>query len=168
MAQLQSLETQLKERYAKVTALLSYKAALDAELKALRDEVAAVKAANAVQPDTHDYSETETRDYYIDLLLREAGWQLTGKNLEVEVSGMPKSDGVNQGKGFVDYVLWGDDGKPLAVVEATRGHQAGNRAKRRSGNFYPIIGWTRQGNGKTVVQSVCGGHHGHCQPIGVH
>ena len=120
VAQLQSLEGQLKERDAKVTALLSDKAALDAELKALRDEVAAVKAANAVQPDTHDYSEAQTRDYYIDLLLREAGWQLTDKNLEVEVSGMPKSDGVNQGKGFVDYVLWGDDGKPLAVVEAKR------------------------------------------------
>ena len=26
----------------------------------------------------------------------------------------------NQGKGFVDYVLWGDDGKPLALVEAKR------------------------------------------------
>lgn len=26
----------------------------------------------------------------------------------------------NQGKGFVDYVLWGDDGQPLAVVEAKR------------------------------------------------
>lgn len=116
VAQLQSLEGQLKERDAKVTALLSDKAALDAELKALRDEVAAVKAANAVQPDTHDYSEAETRDYYIDLLLREAGWQLTDKNLEVEVSGMPN----NQGRGFVDYVLWGDNGKPLAVVEAKR------------------------------------------------
>jgi len=116
VSQLQSLETQLKDRDAKVNALLSDKAALDAELKALRDEVAAVKAANAVQPDTHDYSETQTRDFYIDLLLKEAGWQLTDKNLEVEVSGMPN----NQGKGFVDYVLWGDDGKPLAVVEAKR------------------------------------------------
>ncbi len=108
VAQLQSLETQLKERDEKVTALLSDKAALDAELKALRDEVAAVKAANATQPDSHDYSEAQTRDYYIDLLLREAGWQLTDKNLEVEVSGMPN----NQGKGYVDYVLWGDDGNP--------------------------------------------------------
>jgi type I restriction enzyme R subunit len=26
----------------------------------------------------------------------------------------------NQGKGFVDYVLWGDDGKPLGLVEAKR------------------------------------------------
>ena len=26
----------------------------------------------------------------------------------------------NKGKGFVDYVLWGDDGKPLGLVEAKR------------------------------------------------
>jgi type I restriction enzyme R subunit len=26
----------------------------------------------------------------------------------------------NQGKGFVDYVLWGDDGIPLALNEAKR------------------------------------------------
>ena len=33
---------------------------------------------------------------------------------------MPTGDGKNDGEGFVDYVLWGDDGKPLAVVEAKR------------------------------------------------
>ncbi len=49
-------------------------------------------------------------------MLKEAGWQLDAKNFEIEVSGMPN----NQGKGFVDYVLWGDDGKPLALVEAKR------------------------------------------------
>ena len=42
----------------------------------LRDEVAAAKKANAATPDTHDYSEAETRDYFIDLLLKEAGWAL--------------------------------------------------------------------------------------------
>jgi type I site-specific restriction endonuclease len=25
-----------------------------------------------------------------------------------------------EGRGFVDYVLWGDDGKPLGLVEAKR------------------------------------------------
>ena len=71
----------------------------------------------AAQPDTHDYSEAETRDYFIDLLLKEAGWPLDqARDREFEVSGMPN----NQGKGFVDYVLWGDDGKPLALVEAKR------------------------------------------------
>ena len=54
--------------------LLADKTALDEELKRLRAEVAAAKQAAAAQPDTHDYSEAETRDYFIDLLLtRPAG-----------------------------------------------------------------------------------------------
>ena len=114
--QLQKLETQLRERDEKLSLLLSDKAALDDELKALREVVAAAKKVNAAQPDTHDYSEAETRDYFIDLLLKEAGWQVDAKNFEIEVTGMPN----NQGIGFVDYVLWGDDGKPLALIEAKR------------------------------------------------
>ena len=115
--QLQKLEAQLTERDEKLSVLLGANTALDAELARLRDEVADAKQANAATPDTHDYSEAETRDYFIDLLLKEAGWVLDAKkNFEVEVTGMPNADG----KGFVDYVLWGDDGKPLALVEAKR------------------------------------------------
>jgi type I restriction enzyme R subunit len=115
--QLQKLEAQLAERDEKLSTLLGNTAALDAELAWLREEVAIAKRANAATPDTHDYSEAETRDYFIDLLLKEAGWQLDPKkNFEIEVTGMPNE----QGKGFVDYVLWGDDGKPLALVEAKR------------------------------------------------
>jgi type I restriction enzyme, R subunit len=33
---------------------------------------------------------------------------------------MPTGDGANNGPGRVDYVLWGDDGKPLALVEAKK------------------------------------------------
>jgi type I restriction enzyme R subunit len=117
LAQLQKLETQLHERDEKLSALLSDKVALDEELKKLREEIAAVKKANTVQPDTHDYSEAETRDYFIDLLLKEAGWTLDKpQDTEFEVTGMPNQEG----KGFVDYVLWGDDGKPLGLVEAKR------------------------------------------------
>ena len=61
--------------------LLSVKTALDDELQKLREEVAAAKKANTAQPDTHDYSEAETRDYFIDLLLKEAGWQLDAEEL---------------------------------------------------------------------------------------
>ena len=114
--QLQKLEAQLQARDQKLSVLLSDKAALDDELKKLREEVTAAKKANTAQPDTHDYSEAQTRDYFIDLLLKEAGWALDAKNFEIEVSGMPNIQGV----GFVDYVLWGDDGKPLALVEAKR------------------------------------------------
>ena len=115
--QLQRLETQLRERDEKLSALLADKASLDAELTRLRAEVAEAKKANTAQADTHDYSEAETRDTFIDLLLKEAGWTLDqARDREFEVAGMPN----NAGKGFVDYVLWGDDGKPLAVVEAKR------------------------------------------------
>src|SRR5438876_2861329 len=115
--QLQQLETALRQRDEKLAALLADRSGLDEELKRLRAEVAAAKKAATAQPDTHDYSETETRDYFIDLLLKEAGWPLDQKrDREFEVAGMPN----NQGKGFVDYVLWGDDGKPLGLVEAKR------------------------------------------------
>src|SRR5712691_10027002 len=115
--QLQTLETRLRERDEKLSALLADKSALDEELKRLRAEVAEAKKTSAAQPDTHDYSEAETRDYFIDLLLKEAAWPLDQtRDREFEVSGMPNE----QGQGFVDYVLWGDDGKPLAVVEAKR------------------------------------------------
>lgn len=64
-------------------------------------------------------SEIETRTQLIDLLLSEAGWRdlKDGYDKEYEVSGMPLSTNPS-GKGFVDYVLWDDNGKPLAVVEA--------------------------------------------------
>ena len=118
LAQLQQLEAQLRERDEKLTAVLSDKAALDEELQRLRAEVAAAKAANVALPDTHDYSEAETRDYFIDLLLKEAGWPLAhaGRDTEFPVTGMPNESG----EGFVDYVLWGDDGLPLAINEAKR------------------------------------------------
>jgi len=115
--QLQQLETALRERDEKLAVLLADRSALDAELQRLRAEVAEAKRAAAGQPDTHDYSEAETRDYFINLLLKEAGWPLTDvRDREFEVAGMPNK----QGRGFVDYVLWGDDGKPLGLVEAKR------------------------------------------------
>lgn len=114
--QLQKLAAELQARDAHVAQLQADKAAQDEELKRLREELAAVKQANIQQPDTHDYSEAETRKAFIDVLLKEAGWNLDAKNLEVEVAGMPNGEG----KGFVDYVLWGDDGKPLALIEAKR------------------------------------------------
>jgi len=115
--QLQRLEEGLRERDEKLAALLAHKTTLDEELMRLRAEVATAKQAAAAQPDTHDYSEAETRDYFIDLLLKEAGWPLDQpRDREFEVTGMPNKEG----KGFVDYVLWGDDGKPLGLVEAKR------------------------------------------------
>ncbi len=119
--QLKRLEAQLQEKDEKLSIVLADKDKLDSEIQRLRKEVAEAKNVAAAIPDDHDYSEAQTRDYFIDLLLKEAGWPLEQKrDREFPVVGMPN----NQGEGFVDYVLWGDDGKPLAVVEAKRTKRA--------------------------------------------
>lgn len=70
-------------------------------------------------------SEANTRKLYIDLYLKEAGWDvldtenvaIAGKaGIEIKVEGMPNAQGI----GFCDYVLYGRDGKPLAIVEAKK------------------------------------------------
>ena len=88
------------------------------------DKVAVASSA-PVQELACDISEAETRKMYIDLMLREAGWDvLTIEGaiqplkacIEVELQGMPNTHEV----GYADYVLFGGDGKPLAVIEAKR------------------------------------------------
>jgi type I restriction enzyme R subunit len=117
LTQLQQLSTQLTEKDAKLEDLITDRLALDAELQRLRAEVAEVKRRNEATPDQHNYSEAETRDYFIDLLLKEAGWALDQeRDREFPITGMPNE----KGEGFVDYVLWGDNGKPLGLVEAKR------------------------------------------------
>jgi type I restriction enzyme R subunit len=116
-AQLQALAEQAEAKDAELKALRADKAALDQALAALQAEFAAIKAANGAKLDRHDYDEATTRDFFIDLLLKEAGWPLDQtRDREYPVTGMPNG----RGQGFVDYVLWGDDDKPLAVVEAKR------------------------------------------------
>ena len=115
--ELEALEAQLAERNAEALKRQQERDALDSELQALREELARVRAAAEEQPDPHDYSEAETRRYLIDVELNRTGWPLDQpRDREYEVTGMPN----NQGIGYVDYVLWGDDGKPLAVVEAKK------------------------------------------------
>ena len=85
----------------------------------------AVKAEQPVVEIACDISEAETRKMYIDLMLKEAKWDILTTEgavqplkacIEVEVKGMPNAHEV----GYVDYVLYGGNGKPLAVVEAKR------------------------------------------------
>ena len=68
-------------------------------------------------PKPLELSEYKTRKIYIDVLLQDAGWT-EGKDWinEVELAGMPNKSEV----GYADYVLYGDDGRALAVIEAKR------------------------------------------------
>lgn len=107
----------LRALEAKLHAEAEARKELETDLEAVRDELAAIKADNQAVPDTHDYDEETTRRLLVDLALQRAGWALDHDNdREYPVTGMPNKTKV----GKADYVLWGDDGKPLAVVEAKR------------------------------------------------
>ena len=71
------------------------------------------------------YTEAQTRKLFIDLLLQEAGWKVQEQEgtivpgtacIEIPVTGMPSESGI----GRVDYVLYGADSRPLAIVEAKK------------------------------------------------
>jgi type I restriction enzyme R subunit len=116
--QLEALAEQLEERDTQLRDQRLAVVASQEELDRLRQEITALRKANeaAAKPEP-DLSEFNTRRGYIDHYLEEAGW-VHGRSCthEHEVQGMPNATGT----GFVDYVLWGDDGKPLALVEAKR------------------------------------------------
>lgn len=78
--------------------------------------IASIKASHpAVLESPLVITEAETRHRFVDLFLEEAGWDLTSANArEFAVVGMPNGDG------RADYVLWGDNGLPLAVLEVKR------------------------------------------------
>ena len=94
-------------------------AALIEENKTLKAELTARRAEQqqTYVPKPLELSEYKTRKIYIDFMLQDAGW-VEGRDWqnEVELSGMPNASEV----GFADYVLYGDDGKALAVLEAKR------------------------------------------------
>lgn len=94
-------------------------AARDAELAELRALVAAKQAEQAaagIGAAELDIDEAATR-VYIDADLARAGWPLRdARDREFEVTGMPTEAGL----GYVDYVLWGSNGMPLALVESKR------------------------------------------------
>ncbi|CAN5479886.1 DEAD/DEAH box helicase family protein [soil metagenome] len=122
-AELERAQAEFEQARRALAEELDRNAALQHELEALRAAAAQAKAANEATnaalgiPDPTVATEAETRRDLIDLHLSEAGWALAGaRDREWPVSGMPSPSG----DGKVDYVLWGDDGKPLAVVEAKR------------------------------------------------
>lgn len=78
-------------------------------------------------------SESETRKIYIDTELKRMGWKFGGNNSDVreeyEVSNM---GGIQDKKGYADYVLFGRDGLPLAVIEAKRTGKDPNNGRKQA------------------------------------
>ena len=107
----EELENKLAEKDEKIEKILK-------ENEELREKLTKQRTSKktAYNFKVSDISEFETRKQFIDLDLKIAGWDNTNIREEVEVKGMPNT----QEKGYIDYVLYGENGKPLAVVEAKR------------------------------------------------
>ncbi|MGN7764870.1 DEAD/DEAH box helicase family protein [Paenibacillus sp. 22594] len=112
-------EARIKEKDSLIEQKESEIEALRAQIAAMSDRLTADKEQH--QEERHftpeDISEFRTRKKYIDVDLKLLGWTL-GDDVreEVELYGMPN----NEGKGYADYVLYGKDGLPLAIIEAKR------------------------------------------------
>ncbi|MFC7050707.1 DEAD/DEAH box helicase family protein [Emcibacter nanhaiensis] len=80
-------------------------------------------------------SEAETRKRLIDIALAEVGWDV-GENgrgtaevtQEEKLSNQPTPTGV----GYADYVLWDDNGKPLAVIEAKKANKSAEHGRKQA------------------------------------
>lgn len=113
-----------------------------AEIEKLRKQIEEMSARFTAEKDQHkkertfqseDLSEFATRKRFIDVDLRDAGWKLEGVDADVqveyEVDGMAGNAGQ---KGYADYVLFGKDGLPLAVVEAKRASKDPNNGWKQA------------------------------------
>lgn len=113
-----------------------------AEIEKLRKQIEEMSARFTAEKDQHkkertfqseDLSEFATRKRFIDVDLREMGWKFTGVDADVqveyEVDGMAGKAGQ---KGYADYVLFGKDGLPLAVVEAKRASKDPNNGWKQA------------------------------------
>ena len=105
--------------------------ALKAELTARREEQHQTYVQKPLE-----LSEYKTRKIYIDTMLQDAGWT-EGRDWlnEVELPGMPNKSEV----GYADYVLYGDDGRPLAVIEAKRTCADATKGRQQAKNYADIL-----------------------------
>ena len=114
----------------------------DAEIEALRKKIEQMSEQYTAEKEQHqqdrsfkseDLSEFKTRKIYIDVDMKQMGWKFTGVDVDVqeeyEVEGMA---GVVGQLGYCDYVLFGKDGMPLAVVEAKRSSKDPNIGRKQA------------------------------------
>ena len=99
--------------------------------------------------DSLQWNEAKTRALLIDAMLLQAGWDVSnpaqvGQEVDVDFP-----DNVS-GKGRADYVLWGDNGQPLAVIEAKKSGNVSLQAGREQARMY-ADGFERMGMQRPVI-----------------
>jgi type I restriction enzyme R subunit len=96
---------------------LEQRDAAKAALSAAEADLLAQQATSAVT--ALQFNEADTRKYLINTMLIEAGWDVNNDH-EISVEYPIPHQPTETGYGKADYVLWDDDGKPLAVIEAKK------------------------------------------------
>lgn len=121
-------ESLLDEKEAQIEALRKQIEQMAAQYTAEKEQRKQERAFHA-----EDLSEFETRKVYIDVDLKQMGWKFGGSDADVQeeypVDGM---EGIVGKKGYCDYVLFGKDGLPLAVVEAKRTSKDPNAGRKQA------------------------------------
>lgn len=108
---------------------------LQEQLKKVSNDYALLKLQNqqtrTFTPD--DLSEYGTRKKYIDIDLKELGWRFDGPDQDVwEEYPVDTMNGIVGNLGYVDYVLFGKDGLPLAVIEAKKTNKDPNVGRKQA------------------------------------
>ncbi|WP_068793505.1 DEAD/DEAH box helicase family protein [Brevibacillus laterosporus] len=112
-------EAKIREKDSLIEQKVSEIEALRAQIEAMSDRLTADKEKHKEERQftPEDMSEYVTRKKYIDVDLKLLGWTFDDDvREEVELYGMPNPEE----KGYADYVLYGKDGLPLAIIEAKR------------------------------------------------
>ncbi|WP_373495500.1 DEAD/DEAH box helicase family protein [Aquiflexum sp.] len=110
--------TEKKELQELKLQLQGEREAFETERAAFRTKREEKGEAAKVKPE--DWTEEDTRIRLINVLLQEAGWDPKGENVsEFKITGLP-TNAFPSGYGKADYVLWDDDHKPLAIIEAKK------------------------------------------------
>ncbi len=135
--QLEKLQVELKAKDESANLAHAKLSQTESELAELKQQLALlqqVKEENKETIGSDEYTEAQTRELIIDVMLREAGWNPKAENVEeYEVLDcMPTASGERTGTGYVDYVMWGKDGKPVALVEAKRTRKDPNIGKQQA------------------------------------
>ncbi|MCD7879442.1 MAG: DEAD/DEAH box helicase family protein [Candidatus Gastranaerophilales bacterium] len=111
-----------------------------------------------------DLTEAQTRHFIIDNMLIEAGWNIKKiENFEIDIKEFNTSEvkreicvegliNTPSGKGYIDYALYNDNGRIIAIIEAKKSRRDVKEGKEqakqyanaieRNTNFRPLIFYT--------------------------
>lgn len=140
-AKLDKIIEQGQAEQAKLIEQLERERSARKQAEATAEQLQQAKERSTQTANSLEWDEESTRKLLIDTQLRKAGWDVENPEqvgIEIEVEHQPTKSGT----GYIDYVLWDDDGKPLAVVEAKRSRA--NMQQGREQALYYAKGLAKQ------------------------